>query len=61
MTFHFLDKDTVKKIPTTVFRPKLEYAEVVWWPYRRKQIKSKKKKNIENSHKDVTRTERPAK
>ncbi len=38
MTFHFLDKDMMKKILTTMIRPKLEYAEVIWSPYKKKQI-----------------------
>ena len=31
MTFHFLDKDMIRKIITkcTIIRPKLEYAEVI--------------------------------
>ncbi len=34
MTFQFMDKDMMK-ILTTLIRPKLEYAEVVWSPYKK--------------------------
>ncbi len=37
MTFQFLDKDKMK-ILTTLIRPKLEYAEAVWSPYKKKHI-----------------------
>ena len=30
MGFHFLDKDMMRKIITTMIRPKLEYAQVIW-------------------------------
>ena len=30
MTFHFLDKDMMRKNITTMIRPKLEYAKVTW-------------------------------
>ena len=30
MAFHFLDKDMMRKIITTMTRPKLEYAEIIW-------------------------------
>ncbi len=36
MTFHFMDKDM--KILTTMIRPKLEYAKVIWSPYKKKHI-----------------------
>ncbi len=39
MTFHFMDKDMMKKILTTMTRPKLEYVEVVWSPYKKKHTK----------------------
>ena len=29
MAFHFLDKDLMRKIITTMIRPKLEYAEII--------------------------------
>ena len=38
MTFHFLDKDMMRKIITTMIRPKLEYAEVIWSPYKKKHV-----------------------
>ncbi len=38
MTFQFMDKDMIKKILTTVIRPKLVYAEVVWCSYKKKNI-----------------------
>ena len=37
MGFHFLDKDMMRKIITTMIRPKLEYAEVIWSPHKKKQ------------------------
>ena len=38
MAFHFLDKDMRRKIITTVIRPKLEYAEVIWSPLKKKHV-----------------------
>ena len=38
MTFHFLDKDMMRKILITMIRPKLEYAEVIWSPYKKKHV-----------------------
>ena len=38
MAFHFLDKDMMKKIITTMIRPKLEYAEVIWSPHKKKHV-----------------------
>ena len=38
MAFHFLDKDMMRKIITTVIRPKLEYAEVIWSPHKKKPV-----------------------
>ena len=32
MAFHFLDKDMMRNIITSIIRPKLEYAEVIWSP-----------------------------
>ena len=48
MTFHFLDKDMMRKILTTMIRPKLEYAEVIWSLHNKKrhcmeQMKEEKK------------------
>ncbi|MPC35996.1 hypothetical protein E2C01_029437 [Portunus trituberculatus] len=34
MTFHYMDKSMMKKIITTMIRPRLEYAAVVWSPYK---------------------------
>ena len=34
MAFHFLNKD-MRKIITTMIRPKLEYAEVIWSPHKK--------------------------
>ena len=38
MAFHFLDQDMMKKIMTTMIRPKLEYAEVIWSPHKKKHV-----------------------
>ena len=38
MAFHFLDKDMMRKIVTTMIRPKLEYAEVIWFPHKKKHV-----------------------
>ena len=38
MALHFLDKDMMKKIITTMIRPKLEYAEVLWSPHKKKDV-----------------------
>ena len=38
MAFHFLDKDMMRKIITTMIRPKLEYAEVIWSLYKKKHV-----------------------
>ena len=38
MTFHFLDKYTMRKIITTMIRPKLKYAEVKWSPHKIKHM-----------------------
>ena len=37
MGFHFLDKDMIKLI-TIMIRPKLEYAEVIWSPHKKKHV-----------------------
>ena len=37
MAFHFLDKD-MRKIITTMIRSKLEYAEVIWSPHKKKHV-----------------------
>ena len=36
MAFHFLDKDVMRKIITTMIRLKLEYAEIIWSPHKKK-------------------------
>ena len=46
MAFHFLDKDMMRKIITTMIRPKLEYAEVIWSPHKKKHVEIRK--NTEN-------------
>ena len=38
MAFHFLDKYLMRKIITTMIRPKLEYAEVIWSPHKKKHV-----------------------
>ena len=38
MAFHFLDKDMMGKIITTMIRPKLEYAEVIWSLHKKKHV-----------------------
>ena len=38
MTLHFLDKNVMRKIITTMFRPKLEYAKVIWSPHNKKHV-----------------------
>ena len=37
MAFHFPDKD-MRKIITTMIRPKLEYAKVIWSPHKKKHV-----------------------
>ena len=38
MTFHFLNKDMMRKIITTMIRPKLEYAEVICSLHKKKHV-----------------------
>ena len=38
IAFHFLDKDMMKKIITTMIRPILEYAEVIWFPHKKMYV-----------------------
>ena len=38
MAFHFLDKDMMRTIITTMIRPKLEYAQVIYGPRTRKNM-----------------------
>ena len=37
MTFNFLDKD-MRKIITTMMRLKLEFADVIWSPHKKKHV-----------------------
>ena len=38
VAFHFLDKDMMRKITTSMIRPKLKYAEVIWSLHNRKHL-----------------------
>ena len=38
MAFHFLDKDVMRKILTTMITPKVEYAEAIWFPYKKEHV-----------------------
>ena len=38
MAFHFLVKYMMRKNITTMMRPKLEYAEVIWSPHKKKYV-----------------------
>ena len=38
MAFHFLDKDMMRKVITTMIRPKLEYAKVIWSQHKKKHV-----------------------
>ena len=48
MAFHFLDKDMIRKIITSMIRPKLEYPEVIWSPYKKEKACVEIGKNTEN-------------
>ena len=39
LAFHYMDKDMMKKLISMVIRPRLEYAGVVWSPYKKKHIR----------------------
>ena len=39
LAFHYMDKEMMKKLITTMIRPRLEYAGVVWSPHKKKHIK----------------------
>lgn len=39
VAFSYMDKDMMRRLITTMIRPKLEYAEVVWSPHKKKHIK----------------------
>ena len=49
MAFHFLDEDMRKQI-ATIIRPKLEYAEVIWSPHKKKKTCIEIEKNIDNTN-----------
>ena len=38
MAFHFLDKDIMRKILTSMVRSKLEYAEVIWSLHKKNYV-----------------------
>ena len=38
MAFHFLDKGMMRKIITSIIRPKLEHAEVIWPLHKKKHV-----------------------
>ena len=38
MAFHFLNSDMMRKIRTTMIRPKLENPGVIWFPQRKKHV-----------------------
>lgn len=48
MAFHYLDKDKMKKIITKMIMPKLEYAEAVWMPQKKKHEETGQ--DTQNSH-----------
>ena len=39
LAFHYMDKEMMRKLVTTIIRPRLEYAQVVWSPYKKKHIR----------------------
>ena len=39
MAFKYLDEEMSKKLITSLIRPKLEYAAVIWSPHKKKDIK----------------------
>lgn len=41
---HYMDKDMMRKLIATMIRPKLEYAETVWSPHKKKDLRK-----LENS------------
>ena len=54
VAFHYMDKDMMKKILTSMVLPKLEYAAVVWSPNAKKGYKETRK-DPKSSHKNGTR------
>ena len=39
LAFNYLDEEMMKKILCTLIRPQLEYAAVIWSPYKKKHVK----------------------
>ena len=39
IAFKYLDEEMINKLITSLIRPKLEYAAVIWLPYKKKDIK----------------------
>ena len=39
MTFTYIDEDMIKKLITSMIRPRLEYAALLWSPNTKKNIK----------------------
>ena len=39
LAFHYMDGEIMKKLISTIIRPRLEYAGVVWSPHKKKHIK----------------------
>ena len=39
MAFKYLDEEMINKLITSLIRPKLEYAAVIWSPHKKKDIK----------------------
>ena len=39
VAFHYMDTNMMRKIITTMIRPKMEYAAIVWSPYKKKHVK----------------------
>ena len=39
VAFHYMDREMMRKIITTLIRPKLEYAATVWSPHLKKHIR----------------------
>ena len=38
IAFHFLDKDMMRKIITTMIKPSMEYAKVIWSAQKKKHV-----------------------
>ena len=63
VVFHYMDKDMMKKIISTMIRPRLEYAAVVWSPHKKKDVTKIKRIKLAASKmvlelKDLTYEER---